>query len=90
MCNCIFQKNLRVINLLDIVGDFALVGCRLRHTFLLHDQVMRRNVEFAKKVKQLIKRDKGKTQAPAFDLTGTPASISTALQNIYRTVIHSC
>lgn len=58
--------------LLDIVGDMALIGMPVKAHILAARPGHAANVEFAKKIKQLIKRDKGKSSAPTFDLNSPP------------------
>ncbi len=67
-----FQNEPARHKLLDIVGDIALVGMPVKAHILAARPGHAANVEFAKKIKQLIKRDKGKSPAPAFDLTAMP------------------
>jgi len=65
-----FQNEPARHKLLDIVGDFALVGQYIQGHILAARPGHAANVEFAKKVKALIKRDKIKM--PKFDLNATP------------------
>ncbi len=65
-----FQNEPARHKLLDIVGDFALVGQYIQGHILAARPGHAANVEFAKKVKALIKRDKVKI--PQFDINATP------------------
>lgn len=67
-----FQNEPARHKLLDIVGDMALIGMPVKAHILAARPGHAANVEFAKKIKQLIKRDKGKTSAPSFDLNSPP------------------
>ena len=58
--------------LLDIVGDLALVGAPLKGHILAARPGHVANVEFARKIKALMKRDKFKTAAPKCDLNAKP------------------
>jgi UDP-3-O-[3-hydroxymyristoyl] N-acetylglucosamine deacetylase/3-hydroxyacyl-[acyl-carrier-protein] dehydratase len=67
-----FQNEPARHKLLDIVGDMALIGMPVKAHILAARPGHAANVEFAKKIKQLIKRDKGKSSAPVFDLNSPP------------------
>jgi UDP-3-O-[3-hydroxymyristoyl] N-acetylglucosamine deacetylase/3-hydroxyacyl-[acyl-carrier-protein] dehydratase len=67
-----FQNEPARHKLLDIVGDFALVGMPIKAHILAARPGHAANVEFAKQFKQLIKKQKGKGSTPAFNLSGTP------------------
>ena len=58
--------------LLDIVGDLALVGKPLKIHILAARPGHAGNVEFAKKIKELIKKEKREGSAPKIDLSATP------------------
>lgn len=58
--------------LLDIVGDLALVGVPIKGHILAARPGHAGNVTFAKLIKELIKKEKIKKSAPAFNLTGEP------------------
>jgi UDP-3-O-[3-hydroxymyristoyl] N-acetylglucosamine deacetylase / 3-hydroxyacyl-[acyl-carrier-protein] dehydratase len=58
--------------LLDIVGDLALVGKPLKIHVLAARPGHAGNVEFAKKIKELIKKEKREGSAPKIDLGATP------------------
>ncbi|MBL7923575.1 MAG: bifunctional UDP-3-O-[3-hydroxymyristoyl] N-acetylglucosamine deacetylase/3-hydroxyacyl-ACP dehydratase [Bacteroidia bacterium] len=66
-----FQNEPARHKLLDIIGDFALVGMPIQCHILAARPGHAANVEFAKKIKEVIKRDKVKT-VRKYDLTGTP------------------
>lgn len=67
-----FQNEPARHKLLDIVGDFALIGTPIKAHILAARPGHKANVEFAKKIKQLIKRDKIKNTVPQFDLSVPP------------------
>jgi len=67
-----FQNEPARHKLLDIVGDMALIGMPVKAHILAARPGHAANVEFARKIKQLIKRDKGKSSAPVFDLNSPP------------------
>lgn len=58
--------------LLDIVGDLALVGKPLKIHVLAARPGHAGNVDFAKKIKELIKKEKREGSAPKVDLTAKP------------------
>ncbi len=58
--------------LLDIVGDLALVGKPLRIHVLAARPGHAGNVAFAKKIKELIKKEKRDRNVPRIDLSATP------------------
>lgn len=58
--------------LLDIVGDLALVGAPLKGHILAARPGHVANVEFARKIKALMKRDRFKERAPKYDPTEKP------------------
>lgn len=67
-----FQNEPARHKLLDIVGDLALIGMPIKAHILAARPGHAANVEFAKKIKQLIKNEKSKNTVPAFDLYSTP------------------
>ena len=67
-----FQNEPARHKLLDIVGDFALIGQPIKAHILAARPGHAANVEFAKKIKQLIKRDKLKKAIPSVDLSQQP------------------
>jgi UDP-3-O-[3-hydroxymyristoyl] N-acetylglucosamine deacetylase / 3-hydroxyacyl-[acyl-carrier-protein] dehydratase len=58
--------------LLDIVGDLALVGMPIKAHILTARPGHAGNVEFARMIKDLIKKEKNKKTAPEFDLSSEP------------------
>src|ERR1700757_1317569 len=58
--------------LLDIVGDLALVGKPLKIHILAARPGHAGNVEFAKKIKELIKKEKREGNLPRLDLSAAP------------------
>jgi UDP-3-O-[3-hydroxymyristoyl] N-acetylglucosamine deacetylase / 3-hydroxyacyl-[acyl-carrier-protein] dehydratase len=65
-----FQNEPARHKLLDIIGDFALIGQHIQGHILAARPGHAANVEFAKKIKALIKKDKSKLRS--FDLNATP------------------
>jgi UDP-3-O-[3-hydroxymyristoyl] N-acetylglucosamine deacetylase/3-hydroxyacyl-[acyl-carrier-protein] dehydratase len=58
--------------LLDIVGDLALIGYPIKASILATRPGHRTNVEFAKKIKQYIKKNKTSLEVPAYNPTELP------------------
>jgi len=58
--------------LLDMVGDLALVGAPIKGHILAARPGHGANVEFARKIKALMKRDRFKPNIPAYDPNKTP------------------
>ncbi len=67
-----FQNEPARHKLLDIVGDFALIGMPVRAHILAARPGHKANTEFARKIKSLIKRDKANIKSPVFDINKTP------------------
>ncbi len=67
-----FQNEPARHKLLDIIGDFALIGMPVKAHILAARPGHAANIAFAKKIKELIKRDKNKSQVPKFDLNKKP------------------
>lgn len=67
-----FQNEPARHKLLDIIGDFALIGVPLRAHILAARPGHKANTEFAKKIKALIKRDRVATKTREFDLNRPP------------------
>ncbi len=67
-----FQNEPARHKLLDIVGDLALVGMPVKAHILAARPGHACNVEFARKIKQLIKKEKVKSPVPTFDLSSPP------------------
>lgn len=68
--------------LLDIVGDLALVGKPLKIHVLAARPGHAGNVDFAKKIKAAIKKQKAEKDIPKIDLTGTPVFEVRDIMNI--------
>ena len=69
--------------LLDIVGDLALVGMPIKAHILAARPGHAGNIEFAKKIKELIKKEKTKKpDAPVFDLNKKPLYAVTEIMKI--------
>lgn len=66
-----FQNEPARHKLLDIIGDFALVGMPFQGHILAARPGHAANVEFAKVIKQAIKRDKGQ-KVKSYDLNAAP------------------
>ncbi|MER3463213.1 MAG: UDP-3-O-[3-hydroxymyristoyl] N-acetylglucosamine deacetylase [Chitinophagaceae bacterium] len=58
--------------LLDVVGDLALVGVPFKAHIIANRPGHSSNIAFAKKIKEHIKKYKGKQQAPAYDPNKPP------------------
>ena len=58
--------------LLDIIGDLALVGMPIKAHILAARPGHAGNIEFAKRIKELIKKEKTKVVAPSFDVNKKP------------------
>lgn len=67
-----FQNEPARHKLLDIVGDMALIGMPIKAHILAARPGHAANVEFAKKIKQLIKNEKSKSTVPVFNLNSAP------------------
>ena len=67
-----FQNEPARHKLLDIVGDMALIGMPIKAHILAARPGHAANVEFARKIKALIKSEKSKTTAPTFNLNAAP------------------
>jgi len=71
--------------LLDVVGDLALIGYPIKSHIIANRPGHSSNVEFAKKIKQYIKKNKHTRDIPVYDPT-QPAVYS--LQQIEKTLPH--
>jgi UDP-3-O-[3-hydroxymyristoyl] N-acetylglucosamine deacetylase/3-hydroxyacyl-[acyl-carrier-protein] dehydratase len=71
--------------LLDIVGDLALIGYPVKTHIIAHRPGHMANVEFAKKIKQYIKKNKNTRDLPVYDSTLPPVY---DLQGIEKTLPH--
>ena len=58
--------------LLDVVGDLALVGYPVKAHIIANRPGHNSNVEFAKKIKRYIKKNKNNVNAPPYDPTKSP------------------
>ncbi|HQV00005.1 MAG: bifunctional UDP-3-O-[3-hydroxymyristoyl] N-acetylglucosamine deacetylase/3-hydroxyacyl-ACP dehydratase [Bacteroidia bacterium] len=68
-----FQNEPARHKLLDIVGDFALIGVPLKAHILAARPGHKANTEFARKIKDLIKKEKNIVRIPVHDPNKTPA-----------------
>lgn len=71
--------------LLDIVGDLALIGTPIKANIIAHRPGHAANVEFAKKIKQYIKKNKQLKGVPVYDPTKPPVY---DLSQIEKTLPH--
>lgn len=71
--------------LLDVVGDLALIGYPIKAHIIANRPGHSSNVEFAKKVKQYIKRNKHTRDIPIYDPNREPVY---TLQHIEKTLPH--
>jgi UDP-3-O-[3-hydroxymyristoyl] N-acetylglucosamine deacetylase/3-hydroxyacyl-[acyl-carrier-protein] dehydratase len=67
-----FQNEPARHKLLDIIGDFALIGMPIKAHILAGRPGHAANIAFAKKIKELIKKENAKPKIPQFDLNKTP------------------
>ena len=68
--------------LLDMIGDLALVGTPLKGHIMAARPGHAANVAFAKKIKALIKKDKGKKRLKKYDPNATPILDTVDIMNI--------
>jgi UDP-3-O-[3-hydroxymyristoyl] N-acetylglucosamine deacetylase/3-hydroxyacyl-[acyl-carrier-protein] dehydratase len=71
--------------LLDVIGDLALIGFPIKARIIANRPGHSSNVEFAKKIKQYIKKNKHVKDVPVYDPTVTPVF---ALEQIEKTLPH--
>jgi len=71
--------------LLDVVGDLALIGYPIKARIIANRPGHSTNVEFAKKIKQYIKRNKHVKNVPVYDPSQPPVL---TLQQIEKTLPH--
>ena len=71
--------------LLDVVGDLALIGYPIKARIIANRPGHSSNVEFAKKIKQYIKKNKHVKDVPVYDPMATPVF---ALEQIEKTLPH--
>lgn len=67
-----FQNEPARHKLLDIVGDLTLVGAPLKGHILAARPGHVANVAFARKIKELMKRDRFRERAPRYDINASP------------------
>ncbi len=77
-----FQNEPARHKLLDIVGDLALVGAPLKGHILAARPGHVANVEFARKIKELMKRDRFKEKIPKYNPTAKPLMDVNAIMNL--------
>ena len=77
-----FQNEPARHKLLDIVGDLALVGAPLKGHILAARPGHVANVEFARKIKELMKRDRFKEKIPKYIPTAKPLMDINAIMNL--------
>ena len=70
--DCIFNNEPARHKLLDLIGDFALIGMPVKGKILATRPGHASNVEFAKKIRQEIKKRKIKGDPPVIDANETP------------------
>ncbi|MBL4656024.1 MAG: bifunctional UDP-3-O-[3-hydroxymyristoyl] N-acetylglucosamine deacetylase/3-hydroxyacyl-ACP dehydratase [Bacteroidia bacterium] len=58
--------------LLDVVGDLALIGMPLKAQIMAVRPGHSANIAFARKIKELIKKEKSKNHVPKFNITKAP------------------
>jgi UDP-3-O-[3-hydroxymyristoyl] N-acetylglucosamine deacetylase / 3-hydroxyacyl-[acyl-carrier-protein] dehydratase len=71
--------------LLDVVGDLALIGYPIKARIIANRPGHSSNVEFAKKIKQYIKKNKHVKNVPVYDPTMPPVF---SLEKIEKTLPH--
>ena len=67
--------------LLDVIGDLALIGTRIRGKVIANKPGHYLNTQFAKKLSKIIKTEK-RNKVPVFDLTKKPVKDVNAIMNI--------
>lgn len=67
--------------LLDVIGDLALVGCRLRGKVIANKPGHEVNTQFAKKLAKMIKQEK-RNRIPTFDLDAEPLMDVNAIMKV--------
>lgn len=58
--------------LLDLIGDLALIGTRVKGKILAYKPGHESNIEFARAIKNIIKKERSKNHAPYIDLNKKP------------------
>lgn len=71
--------------LLDVVGDLALIGYPIKGRIIANRPGHSSNVEFAKKIKQYIKKNKHVKDVPVYDASQAPVY---TLEHIEKTLPH--
>jgi UDP-3-O-[3-hydroxymyristoyl] N-acetylglucosamine deacetylase/3-hydroxyacyl-[acyl-carrier-protein] dehydratase len=71
--------------LLDVIGDLALIGYPIKARIIANRPGHSSNVEFAKKIKQYIKKNKHVKDVPVYDPSSTPVY---TLEQIEKTLPH--
>ena len=71
--------------LLDVIGDLALIGYPIKGHIIAHRPGHSSNVDFAKKIKQYIKKNKSQKDIPVYDPNQPPVF---TLQQIEKTLPH--
>lgn len=71
--------------LLDVIGDLALIGYPIKGHIIAHRPGHSSNVDFAKKIKQYIKKNKSQKDIPVYDPNQPPVY---TLQQIEKTLPH--
>jgi UDP-3-O-[3-hydroxymyristoyl] N-acetylglucosamine deacetylase/3-hydroxyacyl-[acyl-carrier-protein] dehydratase len=71
--------------LLDVIGDLALIGYPIKARIIANRPGHSSNVEFAKKIKQYIKKNKNIKDVPVYDPSATPVY---TLEQIEKTLPH--
>ena len=67
--------------LLDVIGDLALVGCRIRGKVIANKPGHALNTDFAKKLAKIIKQEK-RNRIPTFDLDAEPLMDVNAIMDV--------
>lgn len=67
--------------LLDVIGDLALVGCRIRGKVIANKPGHHINTQFAKKLAKIIKQEK-RNRIPVFDLNAEPLMDVNAIMKV--------
>jgi UDP-3-O-[3-hydroxymyristoyl] N-acetylglucosamine deacetylase/3-hydroxyacyl-[acyl-carrier-protein] dehydratase len=68
--------------LLDVIGDLALIGTPIRANIIASKPGHKTNIEFAKKIRALIKKTKHNPQAPEYDPNKEPVFDLPAIQKM--------
>jgi UDP-3-O-[3-hydroxymyristoyl] N-acetylglucosamine deacetylase / 3-hydroxyacyl-[acyl-carrier-protein] dehydratase len=67
-----FQNEPARHKLLDVLGDLSLTGVPLKARIIANKPGHHANTELAKQIRKLIKKEKSKSQPPAYDPNATP------------------